>query len=170
MTSDHLDRDTGRYPVAVPLRRTVRRAGLLVARLSGAPRGRRRARSSPRRTPPATRRCRRRPAGRRWLVPIPAGCDVPDLPDVVFVGTLVETGTPAGAPDETAYQTARFRLDQARAGDIGRFSYNGFVDVRYGLDAKDLTNGRAVPGRRERRSDRRRPGLDDPPARAVLRR
>jgi hypothetical protein len=59
----------------------------------------------------------------------------------VFVGTLVETGTPAGAPQDTEYQTARFRLDQARAGDVGRFSYNGYVDVRYGLDTKDLTKG-----------------------------
>jgi hypothetical protein len=79
--------------------------------------------------------------GRQWLVAIPAGCDVPDLPDVVFVGTLLETGTPAGAPDETAYETARFRVDQARAGDVGRFSANGLIDVRYGLDAKDLDRG-----------------------------
>ena len=41
----------------------------------------------------------------------------------------------------TANETARFRLDQARAGDIGRFTYNGFIDVRYGLDTKDLTKG-----------------------------
>ncbi|HEU4840896.1 MAG TPA: hypothetical protein VFT09_05610 [Ilumatobacteraceae bacterium] len=79
--------------------------------------------------------------GRQWLTPIPAGCDVPALPDVVFVGTLVETGTPAGAPQETQYETARFRLDQARAGDVTRFSYNGFIDVRYGLDTKDLERG-----------------------------
>jgi len=79
--------------------------------------------------------------GRRWLVPVPAGCDVPALPDVVFVGTLAETGTPAGAPEETENQTARFRLDQARAGEVARFSYNGFIDVRYGLDTKDLTKG-----------------------------
>jgi len=81
------------------------------------------------------------PGGRRWLVPVPAGCDVPPLPDVVFVGTLVGTGTPAGATEETANQTARFRLDQARAGEVSRFSYNGFIDVRYGLDTKDLTKG-----------------------------
>jgi hypothetical protein len=79
--------------------------------------------------------------GRQWLVRVPAGCDIPDLPDVVFVGTLVETGTPAGAEAVTANETARFRLDQARAGDVGRFSYNGFIDVRYGLDTKDLTKG-----------------------------
>jgi hypothetical protein len=79
--------------------------------------------------------------GRQWLVRVPAGCDIADLPDVVFVGTLVETGTPAGAEAVTANETARFRLDQARAGDVGRFSYNGFIDVRYGLDTKDLTKG-----------------------------
>jgi hypothetical protein len=93
-------------------------------------------------TPPTTLPGRAAtPGGRRWLVPIPAGCDAPELPDVVFVGTLVDTGTPAGAPQETEYETARFRLDQARAGDLARFSYNGFVDVRYGLDTKDLTKG-----------------------------
>ena len=72
--------------------------------------------------------------------------------------------------EETANQTARFRLDQARAGDVGRFSYNGFIDVRYGLDTKDLDDGRPVPRRRQRRPGGRRAGLDDPPARAVLRR
>jgi hypothetical protein len=59
----------------------------------------------------------------------------------VFVGTLMETGTPAGAPQETEYETARFRVDQARAGDIGRFSAGGMIDVRYGLDTKDLEVG-----------------------------
>ncbi len=79
--------------------------------------------------------------GRQWLVRIPAGCTVPSLPDVVFVGTLLETGTPAGAPSEAAYETARFRLDQARAGPVERFSYNGVVDVRYGIDTKYLERG-----------------------------
>ena len=65
----------------------------------------------------------------------------PALPDVVFVGTLVQTGTPSGVEPVTANETARFRLDQARAGEIGRFSYNGFIDVRYGLDTKDLAEG-----------------------------
>jgi len=79
--------------------------------------------------------------GRRWLVDIPAGCDVPDLPDVVFVGTLLQTGTPAGAPKEVEYETARFRVEQVRAGDVARFSAGGMIDVRYGLDAKDLERG-----------------------------
>jgi hypothetical protein len=37
-------------------------------------------------------------SGRQWLVPVPIGCEVPALPDVVFVGTLVQTGTPSGSP------------------------------------------------------------------------
>lgn len=114
----------------------MRRAGLLfaVAGVIAIPVGAAGAQEEP--VPPAA-------TGRTWLMPVPAGCTVPELPDVVFVGTLVETGTPAGAAEETANQTARFRLDQARAGDVGRFSYNGFVDVRYGLDTKDLERGEA---------------------------
>jgi hypothetical protein len=79
------------------------------------------------------------PSGRQWLLPVPAGCTVPALPDVVFVGTLLATGTPAGLADTTDNQTARFRLDQARAGTLDRFTYNGVIDVRYGLDARDLS-------------------------------
>jgi hypothetical protein len=80
-------------------------------------------------------------AGRTWFVPVPTGCAVPNLPDVVFVGTVLDKGTPAGVPKTTANQTARFRLDQARAGALDRFTYNGIIDVRYGLDAKDLEKG-----------------------------
>jgi hypothetical protein len=81
------------------------------------------------------------PDGRRWLVAIPTGCDAPPLPDVVFVGTLLETGTPAGAPQDSAFQTGRFRVDQARAGTIERFAYDGVVDVRFGIDTKFLESG-----------------------------
>jgi hypothetical protein len=80
-------------------------------------------------------------AGRTWLVAVPLGCTVPNLPDVVFVGTLLDKGTPAGLPDTTENQTARFRLDQARAGSLERFTFNGIVDVRYGADTKDLDKG-----------------------------
>lgn len=79
--------------------------------------------------------------GRTWFVPVPTGCTVPSLPDVVFLGTVLDKGTPAGVPKTTANQTARFRLDQARAGALDRFTYNGVIDVRYGLDAKDLEKG-----------------------------
>jgi hypothetical protein len=80
-------------------------------------------------------------SGRTWLVPVPVGCTVPNLPDVVFVGTLLDKGTPAGLPDTTQNETARFRLDQARAGSLDKFTYNGIVDVRYGADTKDLDKG-----------------------------
>jgi hypothetical protein len=80
-------------------------------------------------------------SGRQWLVPVPIGCEVPTLPDVVFVGTLVQTGTPAGEPQTAEFETARFRVDQARAGAIERYSYNGFIDVRYGIDMKYLDEG-----------------------------
>jgi hypothetical protein len=80
-------------------------------------------------------------AGRTWLVAVPVGCTVPNLPDVVFVGTLLDKGTPAGLPDTTENETARFRLDQPRAGSLEQFTYNGIVDVRYGADTKDLDKG-----------------------------
>ena len=80
-------------------------------------------------------------SGRTWLVPVPLGCTVPNLPDVVFVGTVLDKGTPAGLPDTVENETARFRLDQARAGSLEKFTFNGIVDVRYGADAKDLENG-----------------------------
>ena len=81
------------------------------------------------------------PDGRRWLVAVPTACNAPPLPDVVFVGTLLETGTPSGAPQESAFQTGRFRVDQARAGAVERFAYNGVVDVRFGIDTKFLEPG-----------------------------
>jgi hypothetical protein len=81
------------------------------------------------------------PDGRRWLVAVPTGCEAPALPDVVFVGTLVETGTPSGAPQESSFQTGRFRVDQARAGAVDRYAYDGVVDVRFGTDTKFLEQG-----------------------------
>ncbi len=69
--------------------------------------------------------------GRRWPVEVPAGCDAPALPDVVFVGTVIASD----------FQTGRFRVDQLRAGSIDGLSYQGIIDVRYGIDAKYLTVG-----------------------------
>lgn len=71
------------------------------------------------------------PPGRQPLVNVPVGCPIQPLPDVVFVGTVVDFD----------YRTARFRVDQVRAGDIGQFSSGGLVDVRYGIDAKYLSEG-----------------------------
>ena len=39
------------------------------------------------------------------------------------------------------FQTARFQIDQVRAGDIQPFAYGGLVDVRYGTDTKFLERG-----------------------------
>ena len=68
---------------------------------------------------------------RQWPVPIPNGCDAPALPDVVFLGTL----------QVSDYRTGRFRVDQVRAGEMDRFSYDGVVDVRFGTDTKYLEKG-----------------------------
>jgi hypothetical protein len=68
---------------------------------------------------------------RQWLVPIPTGCDVPPLPDVVFLGTL----------EAKDFRTGRFRIDQVRAGVIERYSYGNVVDVRFGIDTKYLETG-----------------------------
>jgi hypothetical protein len=77
------------------------------------------------------------PAPRAPLLDIPEGCPTLILSDtVVFVGTVVGTD----------YRTARYRIDQPRAGDLGRFASQVgseyLVDVRYGVDAKNLEEGR----------------------------
>jgi hypothetical protein len=71
------------------------------------------------------------PPGRQPLVEVPVGCPIQPLPDVVFVGSVVDSD----------YRTVRFRVDQVRAGDIGQFASSGLVDVRYGIDAKYLEGG-----------------------------
>jgi hypothetical protein len=72
---------------------------------------------------------------RQPLVVIPEGCPLQQTADVVFVGTVVDSD----------YRTARFRIDQIRAGDLGRFASqvgdHFLVDVRYGVDTKYLTEG-----------------------------
>ena len=70
--------------------------------------------------------------GRTPLVEVPVGCPIQPLPDVVFVGTVTATD----------YRTARFRIDQSRAGDIGQFAAGELVDVRYGIDTKYVREGR----------------------------
>lgn len=69
--------------------------------------------------------------GRRSLVEVPSGCVEPTLPDVVFVGTLVDRD----------YRTGRFQIEQVRAGDEGPFEAGGLIDVRYGLDVEFLDVG-----------------------------
>jgi hypothetical protein len=71
------------------------------------------------------------PNARRWPMPIPEGCTVPDLAAVVFLGTVVDTD----------FQTARYQIDQVRAGDLQPYAVGGLVDVRYGQDARFLADG-----------------------------
>jgi hypothetical protein len=71
------------------------------------------------------------PPARQPLVDVPVGCPIQPLPDVVFVGTVIDSD----------YRTVRFAIDQVRAGDIGQFASAGRVDVRYGIDAKYLDEG-----------------------------
>lgn len=71
------------------------------------------------------------PAERRPLVEVPRGCVESPLPDVVFVGEIVGRD----------YRTARFRIDQVRAGDPAPFGSEGLIDVRYGLDVQYLSDG-----------------------------
>ena len=76
------------------------------------------------------------PPPRSPLLDIPVGCPTQILTDnVVFVGTVTATD----------YRTVRYRIDQPRAGDLGRFASlvgnDYLVDVRYGVDTKYLHEG-----------------------------
>jgi len=76
------------------------------------------------------------PQPRSPLLDIPEGCPTQIFDDtVVFVGTVTDSD----------YRTVRFRIDQPRAGDLGRFASQVgdryLVDVRYGVDAKYLHHG-----------------------------
>jgi hypothetical protein len=65
------------------------------------------------------------------LVATPSGCQAPPAPVAVFVGTLV-------AADAS---TARFTVDQLRAGTVDGFAVETMVDVRYGDDIRFLKTG-----------------------------
>jgi hypothetical protein len=76
------------------------------------------------------------PTPRAPLLDIPEGC-----PTLILSDTVVLVGTVVG----TDYRTVRYRIDQPRAGDLGRFASQVgseyLVDVRYGVDAKNLHEG-----------------------------
>lgn len=69
------------------------------------------------------------------LIPVPAGCTVPEPADVAFVGTVLDKD---GFIEKG---TVRFRIDQIRAGDASPFSVDGMIDVRYGPDSNFLDIG-----------------------------
>ena len=68
---------------------------------------------------------------RRPLMLVPSGCATPELPEVVFVGTVVQRD----------FRTVRWEIRQVRAGDPEAFGAGQQVDVRYGLDGQFLTVG-----------------------------
>jgi energy-converting hydrogenase Eha subunit E len=67
------------------------------------------------------------------LIPIPAGCPVPDRAAVVFTGIMV-------AKDDIT-QTVRFGIDQIRAGTADPWAGDGLIDIRYGPDYRFLVKG-----------------------------
>jgi hypothetical protein len=71
------------------------------------------------------------PIGRYPLMLVPPGCEAPALPEVVFVGTVVQRD----------FRTVRWEIRQVRAGDPEAFGPGQQVDVRYGLDGQFLEVG-----------------------------
>jgi hypothetical protein len=65
------------------------------------------------------------------LVSVPPGCNAPPAPVAVFVGTLADS-------DAT---TARFAVQQVRAGSLDGYAVNTIVDVRYDDDVRFLHTG-----------------------------
>jgi hypothetical protein len=65
------------------------------------------------------------------LVVVPTGCTAQPVPVAVFVGTLA-------AADAT---TARFAVQQIRAGSLDGYAVNTIVDVRYDDDIRFLRTG-----------------------------
>lgn len=66
------------------------------------------------------------------LVVVPAACKVPPAPVAVFVGTLADS-------DST---TARFAVEQIRAGSLDGYAVETIVDVRFDDDIRYLHTGR----------------------------
>jgi len=72
--------------------------------------------------------------GRSERVPlllVPAGCEAPQLPELVFEGEVLETDERGG----------RFRIDHVRAGDPDRYRSGDEIDIRYGIEAQYLDIG-----------------------------
>jgi hypothetical protein len=67
------------------------------------------------------------------LVVVPPGCNPPDLPVAVFVGTLAAT-------DAT---TGRFAIQQIRAGRLDGYAVETMVDIRYTDDIRFLRVGQS---------------------------
>lgn len=65
------------------------------------------------------------------LVPVPAGCEAPPLPHVVFTGRVADAD----------YRSVQFEVERIRAGATAPFATGSLVNIRYGLDAQYLDAG-----------------------------
>ncbi len=65
------------------------------------------------------------------VVPVPVGCAAPQLPHIVFTGSVIDRD----------FRSVRFQIDQVRAGQGAPFSLGSQIDVRYGLDTQYLEDG-----------------------------
>lgn len=65
------------------------------------------------------------------VVPVPIGCAAPQLPHIVFTGTVVDSD----------FRSVRFEIDQIRAGQGAPFALGNEIDIRYGLDIQYLDEG-----------------------------
>ena len=63
------------------------------------------------------------------LVVVPSGCDAPPPASVIFVGTLLAKDT----------RTARFRVEQVRAGSAVGYVVTDLIDIRYDDDVRYLS-------------------------------
>ena len=66
------------------------------------------------------------------LVPIPTGCIAPIQPHIVFVGEVIDRDV----------RSVRYRIQSIRYGRPDPFAGGDRIDVRYGLDAQYLDDGR----------------------------
>lgn len=67
------------------------------------------------------------------LVEVPVGCELWELADIVFVGTMAARDS----------KTVRFVDITVRSGDPNLISDGGTVDIRFGYDAQYMTEGDA---------------------------
>lgn len=66
------------------------------------------------------------------LVPLPIGCTAPVQPHIVFVGEVIDRDV----------RSIRYRIESIRYGRPDPFAGGDRIDVRYGLDAQYLDDGR----------------------------
>lgn len=65
------------------------------------------------------------------LIVVPTGCPAPPTAAIVFVGTMLLKD----------YRTARFRVEQVRAGNGDEYVSSNLIDIRYDDDVRFLQKG-----------------------------